>query len=205
MTTTGGRATSDSGATYTKTGIYGTATLTTATGVVSYALNNADTDTNALAGGASVSDNFTVYVKDGSTGIASTAVNFAITGTNDNPIANATSKSLTDTSATQADTIVSTGTGGTGVLAGRQRPGYGRYSHCVSGDWFGWQCRQLRCRYLWFFEHRRQWKLHLYRQRGIRCISSGPKRRTDVFSFTVSDGHERNYHPKSDIQHHRGQ
>ena len=37
MTTTGGWATGDGGVTYTKTGIYGTATLTTATGVVSYA------------------------------------------------------------------------------------------------------------------------------------------------------------------------
>ena len=78
-----GWSTSDAGVTYMKTGTYGTATLTTATGVVGYALNNADPDTDALAGGANVSDNFTVFVKDGSTGTASTAVNFAITGTND--------------------------------------------------------------------------------------------------------------------------
>ncbi|MFD1981493.1 VCBS domain-containing protein [Mesorhizobium newzealandense] len=84
--TTNGWATGNGGVTYTKTGTYGTATLTTGTGVVSYALDNADTDTNGLAQGASVSDNFTVYVKDGSTGTASTAVNFAITGTNDAPI-----------------------------------------------------------------------------------------------------------------------
>ena len=82
------------GVTYTKTGTYGTATLTTATGVVSYALDNADTDTNALAAGASVSDNFTVYVKDGSTGTASTAVNFAITGTNDTPTVTAGAQSV---------------------------------------------------------------------------------------------------------------
>ncbi|MFB9984722.1 beta strand repeat-containing protein [Mesorhizobium kowhaii] len=83
--TTHGWATSNGGVTYTTTGIYGTATLTTGTGVVSYALDNADTDTNGLAQGAGVSDNFTVYVKDGSSGTASTAVNFAITGTNDAP------------------------------------------------------------------------------------------------------------------------
>ncbi|WFU36302.1 VCBS domain-containing protein [Bradyrhizobium brasilense] len=83
-----GWSTSNGGATYTKTGTYGTATLTTATGVVSYALDNADPDTNALAQGASVSDNFTVYVKDGSTGTASTAVSFAIAGTNDAPTLN---------------------------------------------------------------------------------------------------------------------
>ncbi|WP_210241866.1 VCBS domain-containing protein [Bradyrhizobium elkanii] len=83
-----GWSTGNGGATYTKTGIYGTATLTTATGVVSYALDNSDPDTNALTQGASVSDNFTVFVKDGSTGTASTAVNFAITGTNDAPTLN---------------------------------------------------------------------------------------------------------------------
>src|SRR4029079_12499813 len=73
-----GWATADTGATYTKTGTYGTATLTTATGVVSYALSNVDPATNGLPQGASVSDNFTVFVKDGSNGTASTAVNFAI-------------------------------------------------------------------------------------------------------------------------------
>ncbi|KAF0190280.1 MAG: outer membrane adhesin-like protein, partial [Gammaproteobacteria bacterium] len=82
---TDGWATADTGVTYTKTGTYGTATLTTATGVVSYALNNGDTDTNALAEGAGVSDNFTVFVKDGTDGTASAAVNFAITGSNDAP------------------------------------------------------------------------------------------------------------------------
>ncbi|MBR1179847.1 VCBS domain-containing protein, partial [Bradyrhizobium sp. KB893862 SZCCT0404] len=86
--TSNGWATANSGATYTKTGTYGVATLTTATGVVTYALNNADPDTNALAQGASASDNFTVFVKDGTTGTASTAVNFAITGTNDAPVLN---------------------------------------------------------------------------------------------------------------------
>src|SRR5439155_933371 len=106
--TTNGWATSDAGATYTKTGTYGTATLTTATGVVSYALDNADTDTNALAGGAGVSDNFTVYVKDGSTGTASAAVNFAITGTNDNP---------TVTAGAQNFTLVEAGVGTAGTAA----------------------------------------------------------------------------------------
>ena len=81
-----------------QTGTYGTATLTTATGVVSYALDNADPDTNALPANAHVSDNFTVYVKDGSTGTASTAVNFAITGTNDAPVVAAVSKAVADTS-----------------------------------------------------------------------------------------------------------
>ncbi|MER8811337.1 beta strand repeat-containing protein [Mesorhizobium australicum] len=92
--TSNGWSTGNGGVTYTKTGTYGIATLTTGTGIVSYALDNADTDTNALAGGAGVSDNFTVFVKDGSTGTASTAVNFAITGTNDNPTVTAGAQSV---------------------------------------------------------------------------------------------------------------
>ncbi|MDA9397752.1 hypothetical protein, partial [Bradyrhizobium sp. CCBAU 45389] len=48
--TSDGWATSDAGATYTKTGTYGTATLTTASGVVSYALSDGASATNALAG-----------------------------------------------------------------------------------------------------------------------------------------------------------
>src|SRR5947207_155206 len=106
--TSNGWATSNGGVTYTQTGLYGTATLTTATGVVSYALNDADTDTNALAAGASVSDNFTVYVKDGSNGTASTAVNFAITGTNDNP---------TVTAGAQSVQLVEAGVGTAGTAA----------------------------------------------------------------------------------------
>ena len=75
----------DMGVTFVKTGMYGAATLTISTGVVSYVLNNADSDTNALAGGASVNDDFTVYVKDGSNSTDSTLVRFAISGTNDAP------------------------------------------------------------------------------------------------------------------------
>lgn len=82
---TGGWMTNDDGVTYTKTGTYGLATLTTATGVVSYQLDNANNQTNALATGDSVTDDFTVYVKDGSTGTASTTVSFLIKGTDDSP------------------------------------------------------------------------------------------------------------------------
>ena len=53
-------STADSGVTYTKAGTYGTATLTVATGVVSYALNNAGTATQALTAGQSVSDSLSL-------------------------------------------------------------------------------------------------------------------------------------------------
>src|SRR5204862_323181 len=89
-----GWATSNGGVTYTQTGLYGTATLTTATGVVSYALNDAHTSTLSPYTTLCRSDNFTVFVKDGSNGTASTAVNFAITGTNDNPTVTAGAQSV---------------------------------------------------------------------------------------------------------------
>jgi VCBS repeat-containing protein len=90
LTTTGGWETANGGLTYTKLGTYGTATLTVATDVVSYALNNSDTDTNALVvGGASVADEFTVRIVDNENATASTTATFTITGTNDAPVVSA--------------------------------------------------------------------------------------------------------------------
>src|SRR5204862_86517 len=106
--TSNGWATSNGGVTYTQTGLYGTATLTTATGEVGRASCRESVDTTAVAAGASVSDNFTVYVKDGSNGTASTAVNFAITGTNDNP---------TVTAGAQSVQLVEAGVGTAGTAA----------------------------------------------------------------------------------------
>ena len=71
---------------YSEAGTYGSAVLDTVHNTLTYTLNNSSTPTNALAGGQAVSDSFTVNVTDGHTG-ASTAVAFAITGTNDSPIA----------------------------------------------------------------------------------------------------------------------
>jgi VCBS repeat-containing protein len=83
--TANGWATSNTGATYTKVGTYGTATLTVSTGVVSYALNNSSAATQALTGGQSVTDSFTVQVTDGAA-TSNVAAVFAITGTNDAPV-----------------------------------------------------------------------------------------------------------------------
>ena len=87
---TAGWATSDTGITYTKTGTYGTATLTLSTGVVSYALSDSDTDTQALTAAQSVTDSFTVQVTDGSATQTVAAV-FSITGANDTPVITGTS------------------------------------------------------------------------------------------------------------------
>ncbi|MDD2863663.1 MAG: tandem-95 repeat protein, partial [Methylococcales bacterium] len=87
-----GWTTPDSGTTYTKTGAYGTATLTVATDVVSYALDNSLTATQALIASSNVSDSFDVGVTDGSL-TGSVAAVFNITGANDNPTVTAASQS----------------------------------------------------------------------------------------------------------------
>ncbi|MEO5331950.1 MAG: VCBS domain-containing protein, partial [Magnetococcus sp. YQC-5] len=80
-----GWSTANEGMTYAKTGIYGTVTLTLASGVVSYHLDDADTDTQGLTSGQSVTDSFTIRVTDGNTTQSVNAV-FSITGGNDTPV-----------------------------------------------------------------------------------------------------------------------
>ncbi|MEN9763041.1 MAG: hypothetical protein RI906_2867, partial [Pseudomonadota bacterium] len=94
-----GWTTADSGVTYTKTGTYGTATLATGSGVLSYALNNSDTDTQALVTGTTVTDSFAVRVTDGSA-TALVTVSFSIQGSDDAPtLAVVNAITYTDTSA----------------------------------------------------------------------------------------------------------
>ncbi|TPK78160.1 hypothetical protein FJ936_30355, partial [Mesorhizobium sp. B2-4-13] len=67
-------------------GTYGSLTLN-ANGTYTYALNNSDVDTNALANGVTVSEVFTYTVRDPH-GLTDTAqLTITITGTNDAPIA----------------------------------------------------------------------------------------------------------------------
>ena len=97
-----GWSTANSGVTYTKVGTYGTATLTTATGVVAYALNNADADTQALAAGVQVTETFRIATGDGALMRGVDAV-FTINGSDDRPttsdktveVAESTTKVLT--------------------------------------------------------------------------------------------------------------
>jgi len=86
--TSNGWSTANAGVTYTKTGTYGTATFTIASGVVAYALSNSTAATQALTANQAASDGFgTVQIVDtaGNTSLSS-AIAFAITGTNDAPI-----------------------------------------------------------------------------------------------------------------------
>ena len=65
-------------------GTYGTLTLL-ANGSWSYALDNADPDTNALAQGQTATDVFTYTMADASGATSSASLTIAITGTNDAP------------------------------------------------------------------------------------------------------------------------
>jgi len=78
-----GWSTSDGGLTYSKTGTYGTATLTRSTNIVSYQLNNLDPDTEALMQGQSVQDQFLVQITDQTGATAEFSANFDIDGAND--------------------------------------------------------------------------------------------------------------------------
>jgi VCBS repeat-containing protein len=67
------------------TGVYGTLTLG-ANGAWTYALNNSDTDTNALARGEAASDVFSYTASDGHGNTSTTTVTVNITGENDAPV-----------------------------------------------------------------------------------------------------------------------
>ena len=67
-------------------GLYGTLTLA-ADGTWSYALDNADADTNALTQGQVVTDAFTYTITDANGATSSTTLTITITGTNDAPVA----------------------------------------------------------------------------------------------------------------------
>ncbi|SHE46364.1 autotransporter-associated beta strand repeat-containing protein [Marinomonas polaris DSM 16579] len=95
--TNNGWTTLDNGATYLRIGTYGTATLTVSTDVVSYVLNNNDSDTQTLVVGQSVTDSFTIQVTDGNATKSTSAV-FNITGANDAPIASGIVVAMTGTS-----------------------------------------------------------------------------------------------------------
>jgi len=78
---------SDGGLTYSKTGTYGTATLTIASGVVAYQLDDNDSDTQALLAADNVSDSFTVGIVDNLDATATADAVFSLQGVNDNPVA----------------------------------------------------------------------------------------------------------------------
>jgi VCBS repeat-containing protein len=92
---------------FSRAGIYGTATLNTATGLVSYSLDNSLAATQGLGVGVVVSDPFLITVTDG-VAQASQSVSFSITGTNDTPLITATDTTAGDVAAlTETHTTLS--------------------------------------------------------------------------------------------------
>lgn len=146
--TTGGWV-NDGGGFWHKIGTYGTATLDTATGHVTYGLNDSDNDTQALQVGDTVHDIFTLYVTDGTAG-SSTTVDFTIHGANDNAIVSGTLSGTateasganngtagTAASGTATDTDVDNTANTFQVIgsATASTNGYGTYTVDASGHW----------------------------------------------------------------------
>jgi VCBS repeat-containing protein len=125
--TTTGWVTANAGATYSKAGNYGTATLTIATNVLTYVLNNSASSTQALTAGQSVSDSFTLQVTD--TAFTSSIVPvFAIIGSNDAPeLTTPASPTYTDTA--NLDSFSNT----TGNFAGTDVDSSSPYSFGIQG------------------------------------------------------------------------
>ena len=120
-------------------GIYGTLTLL-ADGSWSYALNNADPDTNALAQGQAASDAFTYTVTDANGGSSTAALTIAITGTNDAPVAVADGNG--------GDAVTESGVDPARRSVGhrqradqRYRRRHWRQQDCDRGQRFGAECR----------------------------------------------------------------
>lgn len=76
------------------TGAYGSFAINAGTGSWTYTLHNANTDTDALAEGASVTDSFTATVTDEFGATATQVVTIAIAGTNDSPVITNTATAL---------------------------------------------------------------------------------------------------------------
>ena len=138
----------DGGGFWHKIGTYGTATLDTATGHVTYGLNDNDSDTQALQNGDTVHDVFTLYVTDGTAG-SSTTVDFTIHGANDNAVVggaltgtaveaggvnNGTAGQTATGTATDSD-VDNTPNTFQAVTGGTTTNHYGTFSIDASGNW----------------------------------------------------------------------
>ncbi|PIT71300.1 hypothetical protein B9Z41_16975 [Limnohabitans sp. JirII-31] len=139
LASTYGWATADGGATYTHAGTYGTATLNTSTGLVSYALDNTLSTTQALTANQNVADSFTVQITDGSL-TTQGVVNFSVTGSNDAAVISGTDTfNLTETTValTQSGTFTSTDVDGTAnaFTAETLTGSYGSVVMAADGAW----------------------------------------------------------------------
>jgi VCBS repeat-containing protein len=79
-------------------GTYGSVTIAS-DGSYTYALNNSDPDTNALAQGASANDVFSYTVRDANGATSTTTLTITVTGTNDAPVASSETGSTSENAA----------------------------------------------------------------------------------------------------------
>ncbi|WP_268915694.1 VCBS domain-containing protein, partial [Aureimonas psammosilenae] len=133
--------TSDGAGHLTKAGLYGTAKLDLATGVVSYALDNASAATDALTGGQRVVDAFEVGVRDGSGALATTRFGFAVVGADDAPVVTGAATALVEgdeaASLAASGTVTITDADGVAEFAAQSDTQglYGRFTLDASGQW----------------------------------------------------------------------
>ena len=168
-------------------GTYGTLHLN-ADGSYTYTANAA---LDALPSGSNPTDVFTFTVSDGHGGNVPTTLTFNITGADDTPVVAAVSKAVADTSGVDAGTVVASGTagtGGTGVLAGDSDRDSGDSltvtavngsSGNVGGNVAG----------TYGTLHLNADGSYTYTANAALDALPSGSNPTDVFTFTVSDGH----------------
>src|SRR5262249_13610482 len=168
-------------------GSYGDLTIH-ADGSYSYVANSAF---DALHLGNNPADVFTFTVSDGAGGKVPTTLTFNITGANDTPVVAAVSKAVADTSGVDAGHVVASGTagtGGTGVLAGDSDRDSGDSltvtavngsSGNVGGNVAG----------TYGTLHLNADGSYTYTANAALDALPSGSNPTDVFTFTVSDGH----------------
>src|SRR5437763_166816 len=125
-----------SGATYSQAVAYGNVTLNTATGALTYTLDNTKAATNALGFGVHVTDDVTVTTNDTHGASAAQTVTFHIDGTNDLPTISQVAPTVTPVKATLAlhDALpICTGTAGATLTIGDPDTG-----DTASFDLTGW-------------------------------------------------------------------
>ncbi len=190
-------------------GTYGTLTLL-ADGSWSYALNNADPDTNALAQGQTATDVFTYTMADAHGATSSTSLTITLTGTNDAPDITAGSgdsatATLTETDAglttsgtltlidpDLTDTVTASVSVGHSRRDDRRADGRGRAGDAVGDGWF--DCGQSG--------RHAQSRLDVQlRRAGVQLPERG--RGADAYLYGAGHRRQRHRHPGRDDHHQR--
>ncbi|MAT50657.1 MAG: hypothetical protein CMK32_05685, partial [Porticoccaceae bacterium] len=170
-----GWSSSDGGQTYSKTGTYGTATITIATGVVSYSLDDSDTDTDALDSGDNATDNFGIRVRDNDGATVLTTAAFAISGSDDNPVVTGTFAGSVDEGDVGDPAETATGTIAISDVDGDDSPVFSDVAATVGDNGYG------------SFDLVNGTWTYTLDQSAVQHLDTGDTA-TDTITFTASDG-----------------